>query len=136
MQPGKYDIKIYRGSTFGISLTASDDNGPIAFLQTYTSARMQIRPSWDISKPGHTVRTPLLELTTANGRLRFEQVGLEAPYVESLTIELSAAETAALKWNSGVYELELVIDSGTPEAVPIVDKFLYGTVNVTGEVTV
>lgn len=77
-------------------------------------ARMQIRPQ--IGGP------VLLELTTENGGLAITDPG---------TIErtISAAETAALTWTEGVYDLEVEYADGT------VQRYLQGVVTVSREVT-
>jgi hypothetical protein len=124
MIPGKYNITIYRGSTFNIHINAVDGLGDIYFNDEYTSARLHIRPAW-VNTPSEVVGKPLLEMTTENFKILI--VG------KQITLTLSAKETAALNFFSGVYDLELVNTSVNPI---IVDKILYGTVTVKGEVTV
>jgi len=132
MIPGKYDITIYRGSTWSIGLGAKDVNltptdFQAAYIDTPTvglgSARMHIRPAW-AAKPGVAKAAPLLELTTANGRIVINNV--------LITLTISAEDTAALEFNSGKYDIELV----TGDDVPVVHKLLYGTVTVKDEKTV
>ena len=120
MIPGEYNIEIFRGGTFGFDALATDDQGVINFLTTYTSARMHIRPAW-IKQA--TSAAPLLELTTENGRLELT--------TNSVNIEIDSLATSGLTFNKGVYSLELVI-AGTPE---IVDIMIYGKVTVQGEIT-
>lgn len=81
---------------------------------TGTTARMQIRPQ--IGGP------VLLELNTENGGLAITGPG---------TIErtISAADTAALTWTEGVYDLEVEYADGT------VQRYLQGAVTVSREVT-
>lgn len=87
---------------------------PIVNLTGYT-ARMQIRDSAN----GATVLT---ELTTANGKITLGGVA------GTITLALSATETAALTWTWGQYNLELATGSH-------VDRLLEGRVTVRSEVT-
>jgi hypothetical protein len=125
MIPGKYDIKIHRGGTWSIAIEAQNaqDVGT-NFDTAYDRMRMQIRPAWR-QNPIPTGQ-PLLSLTTENGRITTQNSGTQ------IVLTISAADTAKLDFNAGQYELELVKD-GDPE---IVDKILYGSVQVTGEITV
>jgi hypothetical protein len=93
------------------------------FVQYYTpvdlagfSARMQIRQSL-------TATTFLLELTTVNGRIALDNA------LKTITLTVSAVDTAALTWKTGVYDLELVSPGG------VVTQLLSGTVMVTEEAT-
>ena len=122
MVPGKYNINIFRGSTWSIKVAASDGLSSRNFATTYSSIRIQVRPAWTV-KPSDAVGTPLLELSLVNGRI--------VTTAEGITITLTAKETAKLAFNSGVYELEMTTD----DVIPVVDKYLYGKVTVTGEIT-
>jgi len=125
MVPGKYDITIHRGGTWSITVEAKNAHDvAVDFDTTYDHMRMQIRPAWK-QTPIPTGQ-PLLSLTTANGRITTQSSGTQ------IVLTISAADTAKLDFNAGQYELELVTD-GDPE---VVDKLLYGSVNVTGEITV
>ena len=132
MVPGNYDITIYRGGTFEISVEAENAVGVSTdFAATYDSARLQVRPAWN--KKLSTNPAALLELTTANGGIL-----IESATPTTLTLYISAADTAALLFDEGRYDLELVVAavvSPTP-AVEKVDKILTGKVSVTGEITV
>lgn len=83
-------------------------------LTGYT-ARMTIKDA-----PGGTA---LLELTTENVRIIIDA---EAAIIELL---ISAEDTAAIDWWSGVYDLELVSDSN------VVTGLLTGAITVTEELT-
>ena len=48
---------------------------------------------------------------------------------KTITLLVSASDTAALSWKKGVYDLEVVSSSG------VVTLLLYGSVTVTKEVT-
>lgn len=126
MTPGKYDIKIYRGSTWHITINADNAVGVATNFGTqYDTFRMQIRPPW-VEAQGD----PLLELTTGNGRISLEAGGVQ------LKLEIPASVTAGLDFNEGVYDLELVtLGDPTPDN-DVVDKILTGSVEVMGEKTV
>ncbi len=79
------------------------------------TARMQIRAG-----VGGAL---LLELNTENGGLAITGPG-------TLTRTMSAAQTAALTWTDGVYDLEVEYADGT------VQRYLQGAVTVSREVTV
>lgn len=78
------------------------------------TARMQIRAG-----VGGAL---LLELNTENGGLAITGPG-------TLTRTMSAAQTAALTWTDGVYDLEVEYADGT------VQRYLQGAVTVSREVT-
>lgn len=88
---------------------------PVVDLTGYT-ARMQIRDSAN----GATVLT---ELTTVNGKITLGGAA------GTVTLALTAAQTAALTWVWGRYDLEMVSAGG------LVDRLLEGRVTVSGEVT-
>lgn len=81
---------------------------------TGAEARMQIRAGL-----GGAL---LLELTTETGGLAITGPG-------TLTRTMSAAQTAALTWTDGVYDLEVEYADGT------VQRYLQGAVTVSREVT-
>jgi hypothetical protein len=117
--PGKLNLKINRGETFRHILKWQDANETPIDLTGYT-ARMHIRSSIDAP-------TTLLELTTSNNKISFPNA-LEG----EILLKLTAAETAALTWDTGVYDLELVI---LVSAVEEVTRLVEGKVTVTKEVT-
>jgi len=126
MIPGKYNIDIWRGATWSISLQADAVD-----FATYDEIRMQIRPPWIKGMP---TQPALLELSLENGRITLENGNL------TVKLEVSAADTGALDFDEGIYDLEFV-KHAAPEANPaipveIVDKLIYGKVSVKGEVTV
>lgn len=127
MIPEEYDITIYRGGTFELPISMTDDNGPVDFEATYDGARMQIRPKV-LQAPvvDQSPAAPILELTTTN--LMLTMVGTV------LTILIPASVTAALSAKSGVYDIELY--AGPDGPTQIVDKPVGGAVTITGEVTV
>jgi hypothetical protein len=113
MEPAKIDLTIYQGATFRKSLVWKSD-GVVVDLTGYT-ARMQIRESIDATDS-------LLDLTTENDRIVITEVEGKVELV------ISAADTAALSFVSGVYDLELV--SGTE-----VTRLCGGKVKLSREVT-
>lgn len=121
-----YNPKIQRGGTFTNTITAEDANGVDRDFSEYDLVRMDIRPAW-VGKPGSISGDPLLSLSTTSGEI--------VVATTTITITLSAAVTAALTFDSGKYELELV-KNAVGETPEIVDKLLYGTVYVTGEIVV
>lgn len=84
-------------------------------LDGYT-ARMHIRQSL-------AATTTLLELTTANARIALDNT------VKTITLSISATDTAALDFTAGVYSLELVSGDGE------VAEILNGSVTLVKEVT-
>jgi hypothetical protein len=135
MEPAKHDIKIWRGGTFSLDMSADDASKAVISFDLYQEIVLQIRPAWQTKVNKTPIAAPLLELSLANGRivLKANKDGVEDTV---LVLTISAADTAALKFSSGQYEMELIITDGSPEAVPIVDKWLYGKVTVTGEIAV
>ena len=83
---------------------------------TGCKARMHIRPDIDSSEI-------LLDLNTENGRITLG--GLTG----RISLRVEAADTAAIQWASGVYDLEIIFPDGT------VTRKLKGTVAVSKEVT-
>lgn len=114
-----------------IALNDTDSSGFTAYtsggyLVGYTpinmagfTARMQIRST------AEATGVPLLELTTENGRIAIDNTA------RTITLTVSATDTAALTFSAGVYDLELV--SG--DATPVVTKLLSGNIAVADEVT-
>lgn len=103
-----------------LNYTAYTSNGILEYnkpvdLTGYT-ARMQLREKL-------TSTTVLLELTSANGGIVLDNVA------KTITLNISAAQTAGLTFNSAVYSLELVSNNGD------VTSMLYGSVSLVKEVT-
>lgn len=112
---GTYNITIEQGADFDLLMTWKDAAGTPIDLTGF-SARMQCRASLADA-------TLLLDLTTANGHI---VLGGTAGTIRLL---LTAAETAALTWTRGIYDLELVSSAG------IVTRLLSGSIVVSPEVT-
>lgn len=128
MLASKYNPTIQRGGTFEISITAKDTNDVARDFSGYDSMRIDVRPAW-VGKPGTVKSAPLLSLSTVTGEIVLTDAF-------TITITISAADTADLMFNTGKYELEMIIDAVPGVSTEIVDKLLYGTVSVTGEIVV
>lgn len=80
-----------------------------------TTARMQIREKI-------TSTEVLVELTTINGKILIDNTS------KTITLYLSAADTAALTFTNAVYSLELV------QGIDVI-PFIYGNITLTNEIT-
>lgn len=119
MPAHKLNLKLDQGATFDKVLTWK--TGAKASLAvpvdlTGCTARSQIRAEVESE-------VVLLELTTENGRIQ-----LGGP-TGTIRILIDATTTAAINWESGVYDLEVVFPEGR------VDRRLAGSVSVSKEVT-
>ena len=124
MAAEKYNISIWQGDTFTLTLNVKESNS-VKDLTGYT-ARMHIRSAYDSA-------TIIESLTTSNGEITITAGS------GTVALELSATRTAAIAINrsSGqkpprdtfVYDLELV------DGDQKVSKLIYGDVIVYGEVT-
>ena len=124
-----YNPKIQRGGTFSVGITAEDDQGNAMDFSVYDSMRIQVRPAWVKNSTMSTIKdAPLLSMSTTTGEI--------VVVTTLITLTLSAAVTAALTFNSGKYELEMIKDAVTGVSPEIIDKLLYGIMYVTGEVVV
>lgn len=127
MVPGTYNIKIYKGATWSITIEAQT-LGVAKDFSEYNSMRMQIRAPFIKGMPSGPA---LLELTTANGRISLQSDDTQ------IVLVISAVDTKALTFKEGVYDLELVKTAVVnPPAAEIVDKILRGSVTVIEETTV
>ncbi len=115
MSAGSYDLYIEQGATLSLPIVWKDSDGNVVNITGYT-ARMQVRQT----VPATTI---LLSATTENGKLVIDGSN------GKVTILLSAADTTAITWLTGVYDLELISGSG------VVTRLLEGSVSVSREVT-
>ena len=120
MIAGTYNIYCEQGATFTRVLTVlvPDEVDPeitTPYDLSNHTARMQVRRTIDSS-------TRMVELTTQNGGLTIDDG------VGSITIEMSNDVTASLT-SSGVYDLEIIDDSGN------VSRVVQGTFTLSPEVT-
>lgn len=116
MTPGKLNLIFYQGSTFKRIIRLTDSTAAPINL-TGATVRMHVRVTMSDT-------TPIIELDEDNGRaLVTDAVNGE------VTLLISATDTAALDFASGVYDLEIEYSDGT------VDRVLAGTVKLSKEVT-
>lgn len=111
----KFRSACEQGSTFRRRLTLKDSEGALVDLSGYT-ARMQVRAKVESS-------AVIASLTTENGRITIG--GTDG----TITLLLSATETAALPAGGYVYDLEIV--NGLSDVV----RLLEGQFIVSGNVT-
>jgi len=95
MSAGYHHFIIEQGATFGQTLTLKDSSDTLINLTGYTSAEMDLRETPESS-------SEVLTLTTANSRIA---LGGSAGTV---TLTISAADTANLTAGDGVFDLEVV----------------------------
>jgi hypothetical protein len=120
----RYDLNMWQGATFAMTITVKDSNANVQNLTNYT-ASMQIRT-------GYNAASATESLTTSNGEITITAAE------GNVALELAASRTAniSVDYNNGrppkttyVYDIEL-IDGDSK-----VSKLLYGDLNVYGEVT-
>ena len=109
-----YDILIEQGATYSQVVTYKE-SGVAVNLTGYT-ARMQVRSTLESA-------TTVVELTTANGRITLGGAA------GTITLTISATDTASLTAGRGVYDLELVSGSG------IVTRLVQGVATISRNVT-
>ena len=121
MAASKLNLKIEQGATYigpgeGGNATLKNGSPPMPTDLTGCTARMQVR---------RTVGDPdvLMSLTTENGGIALGGAA------GTITLGLTALQTAAIPWSAGVYDFELVFPSG------LVRRLLAGNVTVSPEVT-
>ena len=114
MSATTYDILIEQGATF-LQVITYKDAGVAINLTGYT-ARMQVRATLESA-------STLVELTTANGRIALGGAA------GTISLTISATDSAALTAGRGVYDLELVSGSG------IVTRLLQGVATISRNVT-
>lgn len=118
MSAHKYKLEIDQGATFDKTITwkTGTKANAVPVDLTGCKARSQFRESVESE-------VVLLELTTENQRIL-----LGGPTGE-IRILISATDTAAIGWTSGVYDLEIEFPDGT------VVRRIAGSVVVSPEVT-
>jgi hypothetical protein len=92
------NLAIDQGTTFSVTITVTDDTGSARNLTNYT-ARSQMRKSY---------------YTTANTAFT---ANLLNPTDGTITLDLSATQTSALKAGRYVYDVELVSNTATVERI-------------------
>ena len=114
MSATTYDILIEQGATFSQVITYKEAG--VAINLTGYTARLQVRSTLESA-------TSVVELTTANSRIALGGAA------GTITLTISATDTAALTAGRGVYDLELVSGSG------IVTRLLQGVATISRNVT-
>ncbi len=121
----KYNLKLFQGSTFGLTITVKDAAGNVSNLTNYT-ARMQIREGYDSDSATET-------LTTANGEITITgaegNVALQLAATRTANIYVDLSSPGRPPKKTYVYDLELIDSSN------VVSKLLYGDFIVYAEVT-
>lgn len=113
MNPGRYNISVYQGTTFTLAPVWKIDGLPVN-ITGYT-ADMQVRPSVDGAL--------LVELSTANGRAVIDGA------IGKITFTLTAEETSVLPSGTYFYDFNLTAPDDT------VTKILTGSFVVQNSVT-
>jgi len=124
MAAGKLDITIEQGATFRRTLfvkQGTGENAPAADLTGF-SARMQIRT--EIESPN-----VLIELTTQNGRMTITPRDNQNNLIARIDLFIDADDTAALNFESGYHDIELV------SAADEVTRLVQGKARLSNEVT-
>ena len=91
MNPGRYNLTVYKGTTFDLKPVWKIGGVPV-ILSGYT-ASMQVRYASDVA--------PIMTLSTANGRAT-----IDAAYGR-INLHISATDTAALPAGTYQYDLNL-----------------------------
>ena len=116
MAAAQYDLVIEQGATWSQSVQWKTGSPAAAVNLTGYTARMQLRTNV-------TASTAALALTTENGRISI------TANTGTVTLSISATDTAALTAGRYVYDLELVSGGGQ------VTRLIEGVVTVSAEVT-
>lgn len=119
MQPANLDLTIYKGSTYSklIQWKTGEPATPVDL--TGCTARMQVRKRAN--------DTEVLDvLTTENGKLTIYN-----PSEGRIRIDISAAQSAAYTFTTGVYDLEIVY----PAPSTTVYRIMQGCFSAIPEVT-
>jgi len=120
MSAAQHDLVIEQGATWSQAVIWKTGSPATAVNLTGYSARAQLRSSISAS-------TAALSLTTENGRIALTTgSGLNAG---TITLSITATDTAALAAGRYVYDLELVSGGGQ------VTRLMEGVVTVSAEVT-
>jgi hypothetical protein len=135
MLENKYNMSMWQGSTFGLTVSLKHANNAPRNI-TSQNVRMQIRSTYDAATPEETLTTETGEITVtdgANGTFHIElsatrTANLEVDLSTLSTVRISDTQTVKIPRTIYVYDLELI--NGTE-----VNKVMYGDVNVYGEVT-
>ena len=114
MNPGRYNITVYQGTTFQLSPVWKIGGVPV--IMSNYSADMQVRASTDTAI--------IVELSTSNGKITIDSA------YGRVNLNLTAAQTAAL--TAGVYQYDLNL---TDNDAGVTYKILQGAFVVAASVT-
>ena len=117
--PAKLKFTIYQGATFRKRLRWTNKPAGTPLDLTGCKARMQARAEIDSTDV-------LLELTTENGGIT---LGGTAGTID---LYVGATATAAITWEGGVFDLEIIHPGALPDDVT---RLAQGTISVSPEVT-
>ena len=95
MSAGYHHFIIEQGATFGQTLTLKDSSDTVINLSGYASAEMDLRETPESS-------STVITLTTANSRIALGGAA------GTVTLSITAADTANLTAGEGVFDLEIV----------------------------
>lgn len=131
----KYNIEIWQGSTFGLTVTVKAANNTPTNI-TSNTIQMQIRSSYDATTPTETLSTANGEIVITDGANGTFQIELSAARTANISVDLSnivpvrLSETDVVKIprKTYVYDLELITANS-------VTKLLFGDAQVYAEVT-
>ena len=115
MTAGNYSLTVEQGATLSLVITYKDSAGSAINLTGFT-ARMALRSDIEDS-------SAVLTLTTENGRIAL------GGGAGTVTLTVSAADTAGLTAGNGVYDLELISSGG------VVTRLIEGSYSIVREVT-
>jgi hypothetical protein len=110
-----YHMTIDQGTTVSIDFQYRTSAGVPIPLTSYT-ARMQARPT-------QSSAVTVMDCTTANGQL------VVTGATGTVTLALTATQSAALDFDRAVYDIEIVSPAG------VVTRLVQGTVTLSREVT-
>jgi hypothetical protein len=114
MNPGRYNITVYQGTTFALKPVWKIGGVPV-ILSNYT-ADMQVRASTDTGI--------IVELSTTNGKITIDSA------YGRINLNLSASDTAAITAGNYQYDLNL-----TDNTANVTYKILQGAFTVAASVT-
>ena len=114
--PGKYNLRLYRGSTFSKVITWKDESKALINL-TGWKARLHMRATIDDANP-------FMSLTTENGGITLGGAA------GTISLMATASATTAITITQGVYDLEMIAPDGVT-----VTRLLEGFVFISREVT-
>ncbi len=116
MAAGFHHFVIEQGATFGRTLTLKDSSDALVNLTGYTAAEMDLRTNSDDS-------AEVLTLTITNSRIALGGAA------GTITLTISASDTASMSVGDGVYDLKITAGDGT------VSRIMEGTFAVRGNVS-